>query len=109
MASPKTKDFAPESVETARLAKALGHPARIEILKTLIQLNACVCGTLVDALPLSQATVSQHLKALKEAGLVQGTISGPSVCYCVDPKGWARAQELLGNFLTTPSGGNSCC
>ena len=72
--------------ELARLAKALGHPARIAILRTLNERRECVCGEIVETMPLAQATVSQHLKVLKEAGLVQGEVDGPRVCYCVDPK-----------------------
>lgn len=102
MASAKTESFSPSQVQAARIAKALSHPARIAILEILLQRQACVCGSLVEELPLSQATVSQHLKELKEAGLVQGTIDGPRVCYCIDPQGWQQAAHLLQSiFLTT--------
>ncbi len=88
------------SVDTdmARLAKAIGHPARVAILKLLIARGECVCGAIVDELPLAQATVSQHLKVLKEAGLVQGEIDGPRVCYCVNPAGVRRLKELIGGL-----------
>lgn len=109
MASPKTEVFSSDSIALAKLAKALGHPARIEIIRMLLKLNACVCGTLVNALPLSQATVSQHLKALKQAGLVQGTIDGPSICYCIDEDGWEKAQSLLGQLLNQNPNSSSCC
>jgi len=85
-------------VELARLTKALGHPARIAILKLLIARGECVCGAIVDELPLAQATVSQHLKVLKDAGLVQGEIDGPRVCYCVNPAGVRRIKDLIGGL-----------
>lgn len=82
-------------VELARLAKALGHPARVAILRFLIDCGQCMCGQIVNVLPLAQATVSQHLKVLKDAGLVQGEVDGPRVCYCVDPAAVKRLEELL--------------
>ena len=81
--------------EMAALAKALGHPARVAILRRLLECGECVCGGLVEQLPLAQATVSQHLKVLKEAGLVKGEIDGPRVCYCAAPAGLARLKTLL--------------
>ncbi|HEY6867042.1 MAG TPA: metalloregulator ArsR/SmtB family transcription factor [Candidatus Eisenbacteria bacterium] len=92
--SPKT--LTAEDRETARLAKALGHPARVAIVRMLAARGECVCGTIVDGLPLAQATVSQHLKVLKEAGIVRGEIDGPRVCYCLDPKTLQRLEALLG-------------
>lgn len=80
----------------AALARALGHPARVRLLRILVQRGACVCGELVAELPLAQSTVSQHLKVLKDAGLVRGAIEGPRTCYCVDSGVLARAQALLG-------------
>lgn len=79
----------------AKLAWAIAHPARVRLLKILLAKTACVCGELVDAMPLSQSTVSQHLKILKEAGLVQGEIDGPKVCYCVNKQGLDRLKELV--------------
>lgn len=84
--------------ELAVLAKALGHPARVAILRQLGEAGTCICGELVDALPLAQATVSQHLKVLKEAGFVQGEIDGPRVCYCVNPKTVKRFRKLVGDL-----------
>ena len=81
--------------DTARLAKALGHPARVAIVRMLIACGECVCGTIVEGLPLSQATVSQHLKVLKEAGLIRGEIDGPRVCYCINPEAVKRFKSLL--------------
>ena len=82
-------------VQTARLAKALGHPARVAIVRMLMKRGECVCGTIVEGLPLSQATVSQHLKVLKQAGLVRGEVDGPRVCYCINPEAVERFQSLL--------------
>jgi ArsR family transcriptional regulator len=81
--------------DLARLAKALAHPARVAIVRMLIRRGDCICGAIVDELPLAQATVSQHLKVLKEAGLVRGEVDGPRVCYCIDPTGLERAKALL--------------
>jgi DNA-binding transcriptional ArsR family regulator len=81
--------------ELAGLAKALGHPARVAILRQLAEEGTCVCGQIVDALPLAQATVSQHLKVLKDAGFVQGEIDGPRVCYCLNPGTLKRFQKLV--------------
>jgi ArsR family transcriptional regulator len=89
--SPTTGD-----VELARLAKALGHPARVAILRRLLSHGECVCGEIVSGLPLAQATVSQHLKVLKEAGLISGEVDGPRVCYCVNPKAVQRIKDLIG-------------
>jgi len=82
-------------VELARVAKALGHPARVAIVRLLARDGACICGDIVDRLPLAQATVSQHLKVLKEAGLIRGDVDPPRVCYCIDPQGLARAKALF--------------
>lgn len=84
--------------ELALLAKAVAHPARIRILRILAQRDSCVCGELVDALPLAQSTVSQHLKVLKDAGLIRGEISPPQVCYCLEPSGLRRLIGLLGSL-----------
>ncbi len=79
----------------AVFAKAIGHPARVQILRLLIRKNACICGDIVEELPLAQSTVSQHLKVLKEAGLVRGDIDGPRVCYCVEPRALRRLRALV--------------
>lgn len=83
------------STRLAELAKALGHPARVQILQLLIARTACICGDIVEVLPLAQSTVSQHLKVLKEAGLIQGEIDGPRVCYCVQPAALAEFKALV--------------
>jgi len=84
--------------ELALLAKALGHPARVQILRLLVRREACICGDIVDELPLAQSTVSQHLKVLKEAGLVRGDIDGPRVCYCIEPRVLRRLKALVGSL-----------
>ena len=82
--------------ELAELAKAIAHPARVKILRLLAARNSCVCGELVAELPLAQSTVSQHLKVLKGAGLIRGTISGPRTCYCLEPRSLRRLKALIG-------------
>ena len=89
------RSIKPLDVETARFAKALGHPARVAIVRMLVKCGECVCGTIVEGMPLSQATVSQHLKVLKEAGIVHGEIDGPRVCYCINPEAVKRFKSLL--------------
>ncbi len=84
--------------ELATLAKALGHPARVQIVRLLVRREACVCGDIVDELPLAQSTVSQHLKVLKDAGLIRGEIDGPRVCYCVEPRTMRRLKALVGSL-----------
>ena len=107
MGLSKTKDFTKNQNELASIAKALGHPARIAILQFLASQKACVCGDIVNQLPLSQSTVSQHLKELKKVGLIKGEIEGPSVCYCLNEKTVMRARAVLGNLLETVT--KSCC
>jgi ArsR family transcriptional regulator len=85
-------------VELARLARALAHPARVRIVRLLARRGECVCGQIVLDLPLAQATVSQHLKVLKEAGIIRGQVDGPRVCYCLDPRVLKRAKELIGGL-----------
>jgi DNA-binding transcriptional ArsR family regulator len=84
--------------ELAALAKALGHPARVQILRLLVRRSSCVCGDIVDELPLAQSTVSQHLKVLKDVGLIRGEVDGPRVCYCVEPRALRRLKALVGGL-----------
>lgn len=84
--------------ELARLAKALGHPVRVQILRILTRRESCVCGDIVDELPLAQSTVSQHLKVLKDAGLIRGEVDGPRVCYCIEPRTLRRFKALVGGL-----------
>jgi DNA-binding transcriptional ArsR family regulator len=108
MGISKTEEFTARQNKIARYMKALGHPARIAILQVLLKKEACVCGDIVDELPLSQSTVSQHLKELKESGLIKGDIDGAKVCYCIDEKEWeiarAHVEALFGSYQ-----GKGCC
>jgi len=109
MGLTKTEIFTEEQNKLATLLKALAHPARIAILQQIINANACICGDLSAELGLAQATISQHLKELKNAGLIQGTIEGVSVCYCINPATWAILKDELSRFLNTTGSGGSCC
>ncbi len=95
MGLTKTEIFTDAQNEIARLAKVLGHPARIAILQHLVEVKACICGDLVEEIGLSQPTISQHLREMKDIGLVKGTIDGPRVCYCID---YDRLQQIRSKF-----------
>ena len=84
--------------QMAALAWAIAHPARVRIVRLLISRNACVCGEIVDEMPLAQSTVSQHLKILKESGLVQGEVDGPKMCYCINPEKLAALKSLIASL-----------
>lgn len=103
--------LSPADDALASLARALGHPARLAILRVLAARDACVCGEIVDELPLAQSTVSQHLKVLKEAGLIQGTVDGPRTCYCLDRAAVAAAARDLDAFFSplTAAPAVACC
>ncbi len=90
----RSKEARASDVELATLAKALGHPARVQIVRFLLSRDSCMCGDIVEHLPLAQSTVSQHLKMLKGSGLIRGTIDGPRVCYCVETKVLERFKQL---------------
>lgn len=108
MGISKTEDFTKPQNDLAVLAKAMGHPARIAILQFLIKTKTCVCGDIVNELPLSQSTVSQHLSELKKVGLIKGDIEGPSVCYCIDEKVWNKAKKMIGGLFESYQGQNCC-
>jgi DNA-binding transcriptional ArsR family regulator len=95
MGITKTIDYTKMELDIAKYAKALAHPARIAIIQLLLKKQSCVCGDIVDELPISQSTVSQHLKELKAVGLIKGEIEGTSVCYCLDEKEWSKASSLI--------------
>src|ERR1700748_172589 len=109
MGLTKTEIFTEEQNKLAVQLKAIAHPARIAILQELIKATACVCGDLVSDLGLAQATISQHLKELKNAGLIQGTIEGVSVCYCIEPAAWADLQEELNGLFQSFKNPKTCC
>lgn len=92
-------DYSEDELEMAQFAKALGHPVRIKILMLLESQSCCFTGEMTAMIPLAQSTVSQHLKALHEAGLIQGEISPPRVKYCINRKNWAKARNLFGKFF----------
>lgn len=99
MGLSKTEVFSEEDNRIADLAKAFAHPARVAILRLLASKKACICGDLVEELPLSQATVSQHLKELKRIGIIQGSIDPPRVCYCINEKVWEEAEQAFGGLF----------
>jgi DNA-binding transcriptional ArsR family regulator len=108
MGLTKTEEFTKTQNELASLTKALGHPARIAIIQFLIKQKSCVCGDIVEKLPLSQSTVSQHLKELKKVGLIKGDIDGQTVCYCIDEKVWSKAKKAVGELFESYSEPNCC-
>ena len=108
MGASKTKNFTDKQNEVASLTKALGHPARIAILEYLMGVDTCICGDIVNQLPLAQPTVSQHLKELKNADLIKGTIEGNAICYCINEK---SIEKLIDYFskITTKLKNKQCC
>jgi predicted transcriptional regulator len=109
MGLTKTEIFTDEQNKLASMLKALAHPARIAILQQIINANACICGDLSAELGLAQATISQHLKELKSAGLIQGTIEGVSVCYCIEPRTWSMLKDQVNGFLSSADVKPNCC
>jgi DNA-binding transcriptional ArsR family regulator len=111
MGATKTDLFSKKQNDLATMAKAIAHPARIAILQQLIKTNSCICGDLVEDLGLAQPTISQHLKELKNANLIQGKIEGASVCYCINPKTWKQYQQFFGDLFTDVKiiSGKECC
>lgn len=109
MGITKTEIFSKKQNQLATMLKAIAHPARIAILQHLIKADACICGDLVAELGLAQATISQHLKELKQVGLIQGTVEGTSVCYCINPKVWQQYKKELDLLFVSYKEGNNCC
>ena len=110
MGATKTYHFTDKQNAIAILAKALGHPARIAIMEYLMKVDSCICGDIVNELPLAQPTVSQHLKELKNAGLIKGSIEGTAICYCIDEKAIEKLQSYFGNIATNlNTKKNNCC
>ena len=110
MGASKTELFSKSEIKLAGFDKALSHPARIAIIKLLLKKQRCICGDIVDEIQLAQSTISQHLKELKDAGIIQGTIEGPAVCYCIDPKTWSAMSESIGKFFDVGQKSiNNCC
>lgn len=109
MGLTKTEIFSTKQNKLATMMKALAHPARIAIIQELIKTKACVCGELVLELGLAQATISQHLKELKNAGLIKGTIEGTSICYCIDEKAWQQCRKDFEAFFVAFDVQAKCC
>jgi len=112
MGASKTDQFSKKQNELATLAKAIGHPARVAIIDYLLKVDACICGDIVNELPLAQATVSQHLRELKNAGLIKGVIDGNSICYCVDKKTFKKLRNFFDSIshrIYKKKKSNNCC
>ncbi len=108
MGATKTDYFTDRQNQIATIAKALGHPARIAIIEYLLKVNQCICGDIVNELPLAQPTISQHLKELKNAGLIKGNIEGNSICYCIDENTFSILKNYFSNIITTVTN-QKCC
>lgn len=109
MGVTRTEIFTTQQNHLAIMLKALAHPARIAILQYIIKQNACICNDLVEELGLAQATISQHLKELKNIGIIKGNIEGTSVCYCIDAKVWLQIKKELNTFLVDNISIDKCC
>ncbi len=107
MGITKSEQFSERENEIAGLLKALAHPARIAIVEYLLSVDSCICGDLVDHLPLAQSTVSQHLKELKSAGIIQGSVEGTSICYCIDEKAMGKLKSYFGKLESKLK--SKCC
>lgn len=105
----KSEIFSEQQNHISALAKAFAHPARVAILQHIFQTNTCICGDLVDQIGLAQSTISQHLKELKNSGLIKGNIEGTSVCYCIDTDNWTKMKDNLNLFLNQDLLNNNCC
>lgn len=108
MGITKSEHFTDRQNELANVLKALGHPARVAIVEYLIQHKQCICGDIVNELPLSQATISQHLRELKQVGIIQGNIEGNSICYCLNPQVFEQITQFMGVAIESVTK-NKCC
>ena len=109
MGLAKTEMFTDEQNKISLFAKAFGHPARVAILQHLFKIDTCICGDLVNEIGLAQPTISQHLKELKNIGLIKGNVEGTSVCYCIDKENWASMKDIMTHFLDQDISNNNCC
>ncbi|ANH59833.1 ArsR/SmtB family transcription factor [Dokdonia donghaensis] len=109
MGLTKTEMFTDEQNQISLFSKVFGHPARVAILQHLFKINSCVCGDLVNEIGLAQPTISQHLKELKNLGLIKGNVEGTSVCYCVNSENWRRMKEVMQQFLDQDILATDCC
>lgn len=101
--------YTKQQEEIALVAKVFGHPARVAILQKLFEIDACYCGDLSEEIGLAQPTISQHLKELKQIGLIKGTIEGTKVCYCIDPENWTKMKAMMHRFLNQDIPKADCC
>lgn len=109
MGLTKTENYTEEQLQLSKMMKVMGHPARVAILQSIIKTEACVCGDLVTEIGLAQSTISQHLKELKAAGLIQGTIEGTSMCYCINAKNWNMLNEQMNRLFNSANCNESGC
>lgn len=109
MGITKSELFKKRQNRVATLAKAFDHPARVAIIEYLLDKKTCICNDLVDVLPLSQSTITQHLKELKQIGIIKGEVEGPKVNYCIDEKTWEEAKDIFINLFSRYVSKNSCC
>lgn len=109
MGLTKSEKFTEEQNQIAALAKVLGHPARIAILQHIVKMDSCICGDLVQEIGLAQPTISQHLKELKNSGIIKGNIEGTSVCYCIDQENWSKIGNTFSSFFEFSSNPSNCC
>ncbi|MDG1803803.1 metalloregulator ArsR/SmtB family transcription factor [Flavicella sp.] len=109
MGLTKSEKFTEAQNQIAALAKVLGHPARIAILQHIVKMDSCICGDLVQEIGLAQPTISQHLKELKNSGIIKGNIEGTSVCYCIDQENWAQIGNTFASFFEFSSNPSNCC
>jgi len=108
MGATNTDHYSDVQNDIAKIAKALGHPARVAIVDYLVKVNACICGDIVNELPLAQPTVSQHLKELKNAGIIKGEIEGNAICYCIDEQVIKKINDYLSGILEKTKMRNKC-
>lgn len=110
MGATKTDHFTEHQNQVAIMAKAIGHPARVAIIEYILKVNACICGDIVNELPLAQPTISQHLKELKNAGLIKGNVEGNAICYCIDEVGFGKIKSFFDQILLNIEKRNQeCC
>jgi DNA-binding transcriptional ArsR family regulator len=109
MGLTRTDKYTSEQVDLAQLLKVLGHPARIAIVQSIIRADKCICGDLVTEIGLAQSTISQHLNELKNVGIIQGTIEGTSVCYCINAETWNKLKSSMNEFLNAVDTNPNCC
>jgi DNA-binding transcriptional ArsR family regulator len=109
MGITKSTVFNAQQNKLATIAKVIGHPARVAIIEYLLKNNTCICNDLVEVLPLSQSTISQHLKELKQVGIIKGEIEGPKMNYCIDEQMWEEARDLMINLFASYTPKKNCC